>query len=489
MLFNSYIFIFLFLPLTLLIYFFANHLKKYNLAQAFLLCASIVFYGYFNTSYVWIIVSSILLNYTISKLLHKVSLQPARKALLIFALLSNLGMFMYFKYFDFFIININTIFATDFTLKNILLPLGISFFTFQQVSYIVDSYRNEVPDYSFLHYGTFVAFFPQLIAGPIVLHNEIVPQFLDIKKKRFNFDNFSRGLKAFVFGLAKKVIIADLFGRVVAAGYKDISGLTSISSILLILSYTIQIYFDFSGYCDMATGIGLMFNINITQNFNSPYKAYTITEFWQRWHITLTRFFKKYLYFPLGGNRKGKIRTYVNIFIVFLVSGFWHGANFTFILWGALHGVANIVTKIFSKRINKLHSAFNWIVTFIFINITWVYFRAPSIGVANTIILKAASLGGGSISGEMLSAFRPSFLITVLTSINQTFALLNSMPRTLYMILYMGFAMVALLCMKNTNERIDKFKPTIYSSIVVSALLVISIISLSSVSTFLYFNF
>lgn len=489
MLFNSYIFIFVFLPITLLGYYLLNKFRCYKISQGYLLAASLYFYAYFNVSYLWIIVSSILFNFFINKMLHNTMKQQARKLILVFGLLCNLGLFVYFKYSNFFIDNINSIFGTSFFLEKILLPLGISFFTFQQVSYIIDCYRNEVPDYSFLHYASFVAFFPQLIAGPIVTHDEIVPQFEDISKKKPNFDNLSKGLYAFAFGLAKKVLIADLFGQVVTAGYADILGLNSTSAIVLMLAYTIQIYFDFSGYCDMATGIGLMFNINITQNFNSPYRAYSIPEFWQRWHITLTRFFKKYVYFPLGGNRKGKARTYVNILIVFLVSGFWHGASFTFVLWGCLHGIANALSKMFQKPIKRLHPVFNWLVTFIFINITWVYFRAPTIGDANSIIKTAFSLNFGSIPEAMASMFRPRILINLSSVINSVYFKLNSVPSLYYMAVALVLALFASMCMKNTNERIELFKPTVGRSIVTVILMVCSIVSLSGVSTFLYFNF
>ena len=260
-----------------------------------------------------------------------------KKAIFIIGLLSNIGILFYYKYMGFFIQNINVLFKTNFLITKLLLPLGISFFTFQQLSYVIDSYLGRVKTYSFRQYVLFVTFFPQLIAGPIVLHDEIIPQFKNIDKKTFNWNNFSEGLMAFSFGMAKKVIIADSFGNVVNYGFANLAGLDSTNAIFTMLSYTIQIYFDFSGYCDMATGIAKMFNIDLPINFNSPYKALSITEFWKRWHITLTRFLRTYIYFPLGGNRKGQCRTYLNLFIVFLVSGLWHGANYTFIVWGILH--------------------------------------------------------------------------------------------------------------------------------------------------------
>lgn len=213
-------------------------------------------------------------------------------------------------------------------------------------------------NYSFLNYVLFVTFFPKIIQGPIALHYEIIPQFDDEKNRKINSENMAKGIMAFAFGLAKKVLIADLFGNVANIGFENVAELNTLTALITMFAYTIQIYFDFSGYCDMATGIALMFNIKLPMNFNSPYKATTITDFWKRWHITLTRFFTQYVYIPLGGNRKGKIRTYINVLIIFLLSGIWHGANYTFIVWGILHGVGSVITRIFKDRIEKRKSYF-----------------------------------------------------------------------------------------------------------------------------------
>ena len=220
-------------------------------------------------------------------------------------LIFNLGLIFYFKYYDFFVDNLNKAFSTSFELKHIILPLGISFFTFQQVSYVIDSYKGETKEYNFVDYALFVTFFPQLVAGPIVLHNEVLPQFADKKNWKINSDNMSYGLYLFSAGLMKKVIIADTLSKVVSWGYGNVdTGITSMEGILMMLSYTFQIYFDFSGYSDMATGLGSMFNIKIPMNFNSPYKAVSVVDFWNRWHLTLTRFLRTYVYFPLGGSRE-----------------------------------------------------------------------------------------------------------------------------------------------------------------------------------------
>lgn len=232
----------------------------------------------------------------------------------------------------------NAVFGSSFELKNIVLPLGISFFTFRQISYIVDSYRGETKGYTFWDYAFFVSFFPQLVAGPIVMYNEIIPKFRKPGNWHVVVENFSKGIYIFAIGLFKKVIIADRFGKAVTYGFGNIEILSSMEALVVSLSYTFQLYFDFSGYCDMASGIGYMFNIELPQNFNSPYNAKSIAEFWDRWHMSLTRFLRNYVYIPLGGNQRGKLRTYVNIMVVYLIGGIWHGANWTFILWGMLHG-------------------------------------------------------------------------------------------------------------------------------------------------------
>ena len=483
MLFNSYIFIFIFLPLCLLGYFGLNHFKKYNLAQAFLLGMSLWFYAYFNLSYLFIIVFSVLINYSLYRMMQKKN-NKHRKLFLWIGLIANIGSLIYFKYMDFFISNINVVFNTNFNLLHILLPLGISFFTFQQLSFIIDSYKKEVPEYSFLYYASFVTFFPQLVAGPIVTHDELIPQFLDNKKKKINFDNLAKGIYAFSIGLAKKVIIADTFGIAVNYGYSNISNLDTTNAIIVMLAYTIQIYFDFSGYSDMAIGLGKMFNFDIPQNFNSPYKALTISDFWSRWHMTLTRFFTKYIYIPLGGNRKGNVRTYVNIMIVFIVSGFWHGANWTFIIWGILHGIFSVITRKFKSFFDKLHPALNYLITFSFVNFTWIIFRADSIRDALRIIYRILLCTFGGIDENIITAFK-------LPGINLLFESLkiyNYFPYAL-LVLFFIITFIIMLGCSNAVEKTNKFKPSVINIIKVVILLVWSIISFGGISTFLYFNF
>lgn len=487
LLFNSYIFILLFLPVCITGYFGINHYGHYTLAQIFLLGMSLWFYGYFNPGYLVIILVSIVINYLFTLAMDKASTSVIRKTEAVLAILLNLGLLFYFKYYNFFLSNLNRIIHTEFTLQTIVLPLGISFFTFQQIGYIVDTYRKEVTQYNFFQYASFVSYFPQLIAGPIVSHDELIPQFMDISKKQFNWDNFARGIYIFVFGLAKKVLIADVFGNAANWGFGNVIELDTTNAIFVSLAYTIQIYFDFSGYSDMAVGIGKMMNIDLPVNFNSPYKALTIAEFWQRWHKTLTRFLTKYLYIPLGGNRKGTIRTYVNIMIVFLASGLWHGANYTFILWGFLHGLFSIITRHWKSWFNKLHPALSWLITFMFLNFTMVLFRANTITDAITFAKRIFVMEFGPINSNITDSFLlPG--IQLLIRYVPLFIYFEYYP-TLLLTIFFGGTMIIILGAKNAYEHMLEFWPNAKNFIWISLLLTWSVLSFSSVSTFLYFNF
>lgn len=486
MLYNSYIFIFAYLPIVLIGWYALNRLKVFNAALGWLVISSLFFYGYFNWSYLPIIIISVIVNYTLSMFIRPDKVQinnKIRKLLLISGLLGNIGILFYYKYFDFFAKNINVLFKTDLTMLNLLLPLGISFFTFQQISYIVDSYKGNQNKCSILEYSVFVTYFPQLIAGPIVLHSEVIPQFQNIKNRSFNSDNFAKGLCAFSIGLAKKVLVADTFAKAADYGFSHIEGLGTINALIVMLSYTFQIYFDFSGYCDMAIAIGKFFNIDLPMNFNSPYKAVTITDFWKRWHITMTRFFTTYVYIPLGGSRKGKIRTYINLMIIFLVSGLWHGANWTFILWGGVHGIANVLTKMFKERIDKWATAFSWLCTFVFVNVTWVIFRADNISHAVKFFKEITSLKITPVLSDIKAAFVfPEFKFILKQIIGKS-------GYNYYYVLFLVSALFICLQVKNTNERLDNFKPTIINAGIFAVALVWGIISLSGMSTFLYWNF
>jgi len=477
MLFNSYVFMLAFLPLTLIIYFLLGKLpERIQLNKVFLVLASFLFYGYNNPNYVPIIAFSILINYALSQMMLRSEKKIIRLPLMLLGLGLNLGVLFYFKYHDFFAANMNAFFGTSFALYRLALPLGISFFTFQQLSYVIDSYRRTVPRYNILDYALFVTFFPQLVAGPIVLHSEIVPQFADAKNRRFNFDNFAPGLYAFALGLFKKVIVADTFGIAVEAGFANAASLNTIEAWFIAIGYTLQLYFDFSGYCDVATGVGLMFNIKIPLNFNSPYKSMNIREFWQRWHITLSRFLTSYIYFPLGGSRKGLVRTCINLMVVFLASGLWHGAGWLFLLWGLMHGAASVLYRLFRKQYDSLHPALQWIMTFGFVVIAWVFFRATALTDALAIVKSMFMMDFGPIRDSITSAFalpggfRPGY-------------------NGIFMMVWYALSLFACLGMRNTYEKTMDFKPTLYNAFQTVILILYVTLCLSNVSVFLYFNF
>ena len=476
MLFNSYVFILAFLPITLIGYFLLGKIRARSVSKIWLVGCSLFFYAYFNPAYLPIIVLSVLVNFALSQLMLRTEKKPLRVVLLLIGLAANLGVLGYYKYYDFFASSLNEAFGTSFTLLNLVLPLGISFFTFQQLSYVIDSYRKSVPSYRFLDYALFVTFCPQLIAGPIVLHREIVPQFADEKSRKFDLENFGPGFYAFAMGLGKKVLIADTFAKVADIGFAPGATMNTPIAWLTALAYCLQLYFDFSGYCDMAVGLGLMFNIRIPQNFHSPYQSLDIREFWQRWHMTLSRFFTTYVYFPLGGSRKGIVRTCLNLMVVFLVSGLWHGAGWLFIFWGFLHGAASVLYRLFRKPYDRLHPALRWLMTFLFITIAWVFFRAPSWNVAINIVTHLFNMTFAPIDASFFDAFAlPMRLLPGYTHI-------------LALVWYTA-AIVACLGMRNVYEKTMDFTPSVWRCVATVLVLVYSILSLSGVSVFLYFNF
>lgn len=493
MLFNSYIFIFVFLPIALLGYFLLNHFKSYNAAKFFLVCMSLWFYAYFRISYLAIILSSIALNYICHLLMTR---KFHSKAVLICGIFGNIAVLFYYKYFSFLWETITNLFHLDSIVPDILLPLGISFFTFQQIAFLVDTAKGSVSRQSLLDYALFVTFFPQLIAGPIVSHEEMLPQFKDLSKKHFHYENFYKGLRLFVLGLGKKVLLADTFGLAVNWGFQNYASLDALNTFLVILFYSFQIYLDFSGYCDMARGLGYLFNIKIAVNFLSPYKAANIREFWDRWHITLTRFFTRYLYIPLGGSRKGALRTYVNIMIVFLASGIWHGAGWTFLLWGCLHGLLNVLTRLWAKtkehfhiQGNRFSHVLSILLTFFFLMCTWTLFRADTISQAFHMLAKLFSCqhaGSLHVDPNITGFFQLPEIFYLFK-----FFKLNTLPlgSCYCMFLFILAAVIIIFFCKNLYETEQSHKPRLSGTIALSVIFVWSVLSLSGVSTFLYFNF
>lgn len=500
MLFNSYIFIFIFLPLTLLGWYMLNRYRLFKPAQVFLAGMSLWFYGYFNVYYLAIILSSTGLNYLLSWLLTRVRSHAKiwNRIGLAAGVILNLGILFYFKYYDFFIENINYVFRTDFTLKHILLPLGISFFTFQQLSFIIDRCLGRCGHYSLVNYVTFVTFFPQLIAGPIVLYKEMIPQFEDTAKRSFNAASFSRGIYLFVLGLAKKVLLADTFALMANYGFAQTYSLDTVSTIVTVLAYTFELYFDFSGYSDMAIGLGRMFNIELPVNFNAPYRACSIKEFWQRWHITLSRFFVTYVYIPLGGSRKGRARMLINTFIIFLLSGLWHGAAWTYIAWGAMHGLLVMwdnlgivgVSGHEGKRPARFHIPpwLGWIFTFALFNMSLFFFRSQSIPAAIQLF---RNLFAGGYTGKIYD-IAAQLDISELYVIKQALELTApALTPYLYLVFMIGlFALAFFLIFRpDAYERTMRGTLTSGRCWIICILFVWCVVSLSQVSTFLYFNF
>ena len=472
MLFNSYEFIFLFLPITLIVYFTLNRFDKNRLAKGWLVLASLYFYSYFNKKYLILIIASIVVNYFVGKLLEEKKDVVVRKVLLIYGVVFNVGMIGYYKYYDFFVENINYIFKTNLPLLHILLPLGISFFTFQQLSFVVDSYYRKNLRYDFLSYSLFVTFFPQLIAGPIVLPTEMLPQFESEENKKINWANMNRGLYIFSIGLAKKVIIADSIASFSNVGFDMMESLNFVEAWLTSISYTLQLYFDFSGYCDMAIGIGLMFNILLPINFNSPYKSTNIQEFWQKWHMTLGRFLANYLYIPLGGNRKGEKRTLLNLLIVFLVSGIWHGAGWNFIIWGMLHGICILIHRVWKNSKRKMNKFIGWFITMNLVNIFWVFFRAKDLESAFKVIKGMFDIF--TIKAFISLPFREYSSAELGNKITIIFLIISS---------------VIILLPKNSLERMRNFKMNNINLIELSIYMSLGIVFVNRVSKFLYFNF
>jgi len=498
MLFNSYIFIFLFLPLTLLGWYVLNSRKWYGVAKYFLAAMSLWFYGYFNVSYLWIILASIFGNYLLSYLMGLTDSKRSSHIGLITGLVFNLGLLFYFKYYDFFISNINAVFKTDFNLKYILLPLGISFFTFQQISFIVDRCTGKAEHYAFADYITFVTFFPQLVAGPIVLYKELIPQFEDTANRRFNPDNFAKGITLFVIGLSKKVLLADVLALPVNFAFANDYLLDTPTTILIAVAYAFELYFDFSGYSDMAIGLGRMFNIELPMNFDSPLKALSQKELWQRWHMTLTRFFTYYVYIPLGGSRKGRARTLFNIFIVFMLSGLWHGANWTFVVWGILQGIMVIWDNLGLVGVKREHEEavqkiliprwFGWLTTFAGFAFSFVFFRSDSITQAFQMFKNIGMCKATGVIYKVVAALDiPEFYVIkqVLNMVNEDWL------KYAYLMLFLLLLVISAFIISRKNAvRIIRDNPISKKMCIATVFLFAwCVISFSQVSTFIYFNF
>ena len=507
MLFSSFAFIFAFLPITLLGFYALKSLGYFQSAKVFLILASLFFYGYFKVEYIFILIFSVLINFTLANLIlrqtSKNSNKNARnnKFLLYGGIFFNLALLGGFKYTDFLLENFNLfsqILNLDFNipLPHILLPLGLSFITFQQIAFLVDCYKRsgiesliKVKHIDFIDYALFISFFPQLIAGPIVHHKEMMPQFASLlhKGKAFiNWEYMAKGLFIFSVGLFKKIYVADTFALWANKGFWVASNggtLNIFEAWATSLSYTFQIYFDFSGYCDMAIGLGLFFGIVLPINFDSPYKSLNIAEFWRRWHMTLGRFLKDYLYIPLGGNRVGKLLNLRNLFIVAFLSGIWHGAGWGFVIWGVLHGSAMCIHRIYTyikpnwKFFEGIpYKILAWFITFNFLNLAWIFFRAENLREAFSIIQSMFGITWVELPYKFYSRLK------------NTFVQLDGNNETLFMII---LAFIVCLGFKNGLERMRGLEPNWFNVFVVIALLYFALSKLIAIPyvEFIYFNF
>ena len=399
MLFSSYIFLFVFLPVTLSGFCLLSRFMGPRPAKLWLAAASLVFYGWWNPIYVVLIVVSMCFNFYLGRRIGRtVGAGRSGGWLLFCGVGANLLLLGYYKYANFFVGNVNAVWGTHWSLGKIVLPLGISFFTFTQIAYLVDASRGVVCEYNFGDFLLFITFFPHLIAGPIIHHSEMMPQFREPKTYHFQWENLAVGLGIFAIGLFKKVVIADGLSPHVAEVYGAAAAgkpLFCADAWAGVLSYGFQVYFDFSGYSDMAIALARMFGIVLPLNFNSPYKSVHLIEFWRRWHMTLSRFLRDYLYIPLGGNRRGQVRRYVNLIVTMGLGGLWHGAAWTFVLWGLAHGAWLALTHLWQELWGpgRLRWPFpgwltQWagrVVTFLFVMLCWVLFRGASLKAAHLL--------------------------------------------------------------------------------------------------------
>jgi len=516
MLFNSYVFIFAFPPIVLL----GFHLSSKYLSQTkvllWLVVSSLFFYGWLNISYLALITFSICLNYIISYYLRS----NKAKAALILGIFVNIAMLGYYKYANFFIENLNYISNSHYAIENIILPLAISFFTFQQITYLIDSYKGITKDHDFIHYCLFVTFFPQLIAGPIVHHKEMLPQFLKKENMGLKVNNISIGLTIFLIGLFKKVVIADSMGALATPIFNLAEQgveITILEAWGAALAYSLQLYFDFSGYSDMAIGLARMFNIKLPVNFFSPYKSKNIIEFWRRWHITLSNFLRDYIYIPLGGSRSVKIKQLSNLLITMLIGGLWHGAGWTFIIWGGMHGLFLITNHLWvnwkervvpsqylDKTITKLIA---WFITILALILSWVIFRAETLNGAMTMYSAMFGFNGLSLPNS-ISTLAPALLsifpdANIMTNGVGVFSegsndakiviaciIVLFFPNTLeWMYINKPALNMGYFFKKKYNYKLSHWEQSVKHARLMAIIAMIAILSLGDASEFLYFQF
>ena len=480
--FNSYVFILAFMPIIIISYFL---LGKINiiLGKITIIIGSIVFYIYTDIHMLKIVGISIIINYLFAILLGKVKW---KKVFMYLPIVINISLLLYYKYTNFSITNINTWFGKEFTFKELILPIGISFFTFQQIAYIVAVYNKEIQKVCIVDYVSYILYFPKLLMGPLMDSVDFIKMYNDISLKNVNWNNIASGLKLFSFGLIKKVLIADTFEKAVSWGFSNFEVATSMDWILIMLFYTFEIYFDFSGYSDMAVGVSQMINITLPMNFDSPYKAISIRDFWKRWHISLTKFLTKYIYIPLGGNKKGIILTCINTMIVFGVSGVWHGANWTFIVWGLLHGAFCIFDRLTLKVTCRIFEPVRWLLTFAVINILWMLFRADSVQQWCDILIKIVWLQSTYISDGLIESFlipESRFLLKIMPYFGEKIIEIRGLIMNIFILVS------SVICFVPENNYRNKDKLSLIGMVSSAAFFIWGITCLGQESVFVYFNF
>ncbi|HAT1977308.1 TPA: MBOAT family protein [Legionella pneumophila] len=489
MLFNSFGFIFVFLPIVLCGFYFFLRFNLQKLTIFWLIAASLIFYAQWNIDYLVLLLASICFNYCIStRILYfqkNKNIWVAKKYLLL-GVFVDLILLGYYKYTNFGINALNKAFHWHIPSQNIILPLGISFFTFTQIAYIVDAFKLKVTEYSFAKYCLFVTYFPHLIAGPILHHGEMIPQFnLNKLKNNKIFLNIYFGLLIFIVGLFKKIMIADPLSLYVAQGFDQAYSLSFFDAWITSLSYTFQLFFDFSGYSDMALGLGLMFQTYLPINFNCPYRAINIQDFWRRWHITLSNFLRDYIYIPLGGNRGKQSRLYGNIIITFLIGGLWHGAGWLFLIWGGLHGFALVIHRQFQKFHHQLGNIQSWFITFLFVNFAWVFFRANSFDSAKKII---KGMYGANGFTSTYSLFNLNTLLDKYKVHYDLLPFLNT-NKFAYLCLIVSIVFAAILTIQSTHNFVKKIKPNFIMLLFILIATILLFFNLNKSTEFLYFNF
>ena len=481
--FNSYIFICLFLPAIISLYFIGNKINNL-LGKNILLIGSVIYYAYSNQSTLIIMGISLAINYLFAYAIKKK--QKWSKLFLFVPVTINICLLLYFKYTNFAITNINAWFEKEIPLKELILPVGISFFTFQQIAYVVAIFKNEIVGLNPIDYLVYILYFPKILMGPLADPVDFISQLNNNDLKKIDWNNVSYGLKIFSYGLFKKLLLADTFAKAVTWGYANVDAATAMDWLLIMLFYTFEIYFDFSGYSDMAVGASIMLNITLPINFDSPYKAVSIRDFWKRWHISLTKFFTKYIYIPLGGSRKGTFFTYLNTMIVFVVSGIWHGANWTFVLWGVLHGIFSLIDRIIEKLNIKIFEPFRWLMTFSIVNVLWLLFRSDSVKQWKHVLGLIKGMGSTAVSDGLIKVFtiqEASFLCDYSSKINEW----SNYIRGFWMLGFIGLAGAVCFLPENNYKTLKKnnFLTMVFAAIA----FVWSFICLGSESVFVYFNF